>query len=362
MEEPIHIVEPTLETEAGHCHSFVESLCRARKAGDPDLWIWAGRRARLPRLEAAGATVLPYFRRRLRRAQEYLLLAKLLSGPGRIFLSTAGRNDLVLLNLAARGEIPPGKVFLFFHWLRPTPSKEAFFRKVASRHPHLAVLAPTGSVAEVFLRSGFRATRVVPYPVAPEPSQQALPPSPFRHLLYAGAARQDKGFSAVVDLVAHMAEQGLDIPVLVQASADHYERYDPATRSDLARLAAVRYPFLRLCRETLDSAGYAELFRGAICLQPYDREDFRDRVSGVTMDALSGGCPVVATSGTWMARVVDRFGAGRIVDGLDPRSLLAAVEEVRAGYDRLRDEAFRAGMALREENSARHLLAVLTED
>ena len=80
------------------------------------------------------------------------------------------------------------------------------------------------------------------------------------------------------------------------------------------------------------------------------------------MDALSGGCPVVATSGTWIARVVDRFGAGRIVDGLDPRSLLAAVEEVRSDYDRLRDNAFRAGLALREENSARHLLAVLTGD
>lgn len=360
MEKVIHIVEPTLEGESGHCHSFVESLCRAREAGGPVLWVWAGRRARLPRMEAAGATVRPHFHRRIRRFQEYFLLAKLLAGPGRIFISTAGRSDLVLLDLAARAEIPPGKVFLYFHWVRPTPSKEDRLRKVASRHPHLAILAPTGSVAEVLLRSGFRETRVVPYPVAP--ASDATAPSGFRHLLYAGAARQDKGFSAVVDLVVHMAELGLDVPVLVQASADHYEKYDTATRSDLARLAAVRSPDLCLLRESLDSAAYAGLFRGAICLQPYDRGDFRDRISGVTLDALSGGCPVVATSGTWIARVVDRFGAGRTVDGLDPQSLLAAVEEIRGDYDRLRDNAFRAGLALREENSARHLLAVLTGD
>ena len=358
MEQVIHIVEPTLETEAGHCHSFVQNFCHAREAGGPDLWVWAGRRARLPRLESAGVTVRPHFRRRLRRLQEYGLLANLLAGPGRIFFPTAGRTDLVLLDLAARGEIPPGKVFLYFHWVRPTPSKEDRLRKVASRHPHLAVLAPTGSVAEVFLRSGFRATRVVPYPVAP--ASDASSRSGFRHLLYAGAARQDKGFSAVVDLVGHMAERGLDTPFLVQASADHYERYDPATRSDLTRLAAVRYPALRLYRETLGSDAYAELFRGAICLQPYSRDDFRDRISGVTMDALSMGCPVVATSGTWMARVVDRFEAGHTVEGLDPRSLLAAVGEVRADYDRLRDNAFRAGLALREEHSARHLFAVVT--
>lgn len=358
----LHIVEPTLETEAGHCHSFVESLCRARGAGGPALWVWAGRRARLPRLASAEVTVRPHFHRRLRRFQEYFLLAKLLSGPGRIFIATAGRSDLVLLDLAARGEIPPGKVFLYFHWVRPTPSKEDRLRNVASRQPNLAVLAPTVSAAEVFRRSGFRATRVVPYPISSPPEPEASPTTGFRHLLYAGAARQDKGFPAVVDLVAHLAELGLDTPVLVQASADHYEKYDPATRSDLARLSAIRYPFLRLCRETLDSDAYAGLFRGAVCLQPYSRDDFRDRISGVTMDALSKGCPVVATSGTWMARVVDRFGAGGILDDLDPRSLMAAVEEIRSDYDRFRANAFRAGLALREENSARHLFAVLTEE
>ncbi len=357
----IHIVEPTLESEAGHCHSFVASLCGARSGDGPEICVWAGRGARLPHLAAAGVTVRPYFRRRVRRLQEYVLLSRLLRIPGRIFIATAGRTDLAILDLAARGEVPPGKVFLFFHWIRPAPGKEDRFRRAATRQPHLTVLAPTESVAEALRLCGFGATRVVPYPITPAAGAPVEEPVSFRHLLYAGAARQDKGFSAVVDLVARLAETGRDLPVVVQASADHFGKYDPGTKADILRLEGVRYPHLRIIRETLDGPPYADLFRGAICLQPYDRNDFADRISGVTLDALSAGCPVAATSGTWMARVVERFGAGRTLDDPAAPSLLSAVEGIRADFGRYRENAFRAGRTLQEENSARRLFSILAE-
>ncbi len=359
MEGRIHIVEPTLETEAGHCHSFVASLCGARGSGGPDLEVWAGRRARLPGLAAPGVTVRPYFRRRVRRLQEYILFAKLLRSPGRIFIATAGRTDLAVLGLAARGEIPPGKVFLYFHWVRPAPGKEVALRKAASRQPNVAVLAPTETVADALRRCGFAAVQVVPYPITPAAGIPGEEPAEFRRLLYAGAARQDKGFPALVDLVALLAAGGRDVPVAVQASPDHYDRYDPETKADVGRLESLGYPFLRIHRVTLDPAAYAALFRGAICLQPYKSGDFADRISGVTLDALSAGCPVVTTSGTWMARTIERFGAGIAVDDPSAAPLLAAAEAIRADYARYRDNAHRAGRALQEENSARRLLAVL---
>ncbi len=361
MESPIHIVEPTLESEAGHCGSFVASLCRARAGSGPDLCVWAGRRARLGGIAAPGVAVRPHFFRRARRVQEYLLLSKLLRSPGRVFIPTAGRADLVLLDLAARGEVPAGKVFLFFHWIRPGAGKEDSFRALAKRQPNLGVLAPTESVAEILRRCGFAAARVVPYPITPAVEAGASEPAAFRHILYAGAARQDKGFPAVVDLVARLAETGRDLPVVVQASADHYAKYDPRTKADVARLEGLRYPHLEVRRETLAPGEYAALFAGAVCLQPYARADFADRISGVTLDALSAGAPVVATSGTWIARVVERFGAGRAVDDLAPDPLLAAVEEVRADYGARATNAVRAGRALQEENSARHLFSILAE-
>lgn len=353
----IHIVEPTLVDEAGHCHSFVETLCRA--GADPGTFrVWGGRGAALPRLEALGVTLERRFHRRLRRIEEWALLRRLLRAPGRILVSTAGRTDMALLDWAARGRIPARKVFLYVHWVRPTARKLAFFRRMARRQPELVILGPTPSVVDVFADAGFAHRAVVPYPAAP---LAAEPPAaePFRHLLFAGAAREDKGFSRVVELVALLAERGADVPVLLQTSTDPNDRHDEPTRAALARLASIRYPHLEVRPQTLDAAAYAALFRGAICLQPYDAAAFADRVSGVTLDALSVGAPVVTVPGTWIARVVERFGAGEVAASAGAAHLLDAVLRVRAADARHRAAALRAGRTLREEHDGRHLLEVL---
>jgi len=60
----------------------------------------------------------------------------------------------------------------------------------------------------------------------------------------------------------------------------------------------------------LPLADYSALFRGRSGLQLYSRSDFADRISGVTLDALSHGSPIVTLPRDWMA-LVDEFGAGR---------------------------------------------------
>ena len=101
------------------------------------------------------------------------------------------------------------------------------------------------------------------------------------------------------------------------------------------------------------------MFDGAIVLQPYAREDFADRVSGVTLDAFSAGAPVIATAGTWMGRAVCRFAAGAAVADLSPPALLSAVDTIRADYSRYHRNALEAGRTLQEEHNARHLLEAL---
>ncbi len=353
----VHIVEPTLAGEAGHCHSFVETLCRA--APDPETFrVWAARGAALPRLEALGVPLERAFHRRVRRLEQLWLLRRLLRGPDRILVSTAGRTDMLLLDWAARGEIPASKAFLYVHWLRPTPGKRAFLRRIACRQPELVVLAPTETVVTELAQAGFAKHAVVPYPAAPL-AIRAAEASPFRHVLFAGAAREDKGFSHVVALVELLARRGADLPVVLQTSTDPNDRHTEAMRAALSRVAAIRHRPLEIWPETLDDRSYARLFDGAICLQPYDAHAFADRVSGVTLDALSAGAPVVTVPGTWIARVVERFGAGAVAASTSAEDLLAAVERVRAEHPRYQDAALRAGHALRHEHDARKLLDVL---
>jgi glycosyltransferase involved in cell wall biosynthesis len=355
----IEVIEPTLEGESGHCRDFLLSLCGASRGRRVSFRVYAGKGASLPVVEGTRCEVVPFFSRRLRRLQAFILYRRLLRGAGRIFVSTAGRTDMVLLDLAAKGEIPPGKVFLYFHWLRPSTRKLAWFRRFSVSHPGVTVLGPTEAVIGPFRECGFLDARVVPYPITPSDPGKGDSGGRFRHILFAGAARRDKGFSRVVDLVCDMAARGVAIPFAIQASPDHYEKHDAGIRDDLGRLREAAPSWLRTFPDTLGAEEYRKMFDGAIVLQPYAREEFADRISGVTLDAFSAGAPVVATAGTWMARTADRFGAGTAVPDLSPSPLLSAVETIRADYASYHRNALEAGRTLQEEHNARHLLEVI---
>jgi hypothetical protein len=356
----LHIVEPTLESEAGHCHSFVASFCGARGNTGCALRLYAGHRAKLPRLEEMGVRLVPFFHRSTRRLQAFLLYRRLLREAGRIFLSTATRTDLALLSLAAAGPIPQGKAFLYFHWFRPDARKRAFLARMARWQPNVVVLGPTESVVGIFRESGFEHAVTAPYPITPVASEEQREEEGFRYLLFAGAARIDKGFPEVVSLVARLAAEKKTIPVSIQASPDHYGRYAPRIREEIDRLGRIGYPHLMLRLETLGGREYPEQFRGAICLQLYDPVDFADRVSGVMLDAFSHGCPVVTRKGTWMARAVERFDAGKALDEATPERILAEAEAIIGDYGRFRRNALLAGAALQRELSANRLFEIVT--
>ena len=203
-------------------------------------------------------------------------------------------------------------------------------RKLALCQPNIVILGTTASVVDLFKRCGFTRVGLLPYPSPP--ASAGGDPAPFRQLLYAGAAREDKGFSLIVDLVELLAREGARTPIAVQISADHYGKYDAQTRSDIARLHAAGYAPLRLTPQTLTPHAYAALLRGSICLQPYDRDEFRDRVSGVTLDALAHACPVIATAGTWSAELIKSFGAGVTLDVHTAASLLEAARKIERDY------------------------------
>ena len=355
----LNIVEPTLATDAGHCGSFINALCTA-STGEVPFRLWVNHQAKVT-FNFTHVKIRRYFYRRLRRLQSYFLYRQLLSSSNKLFVSTAGRTDLLMLNLAARGTIPPGKVFLYFHWFNPSASKLRSLKKLAMRQPNLVILGPTPSVVNVFKEVGFVDARVVPYPITPRKSDGLINQQAFRYLLYAGAARQDKGFKQIVDLVEYLHLQKSQIPVTIQTSAEHFDKCDAETKADIERLKSVPYPYLTLKTEMLSPGKYETLFAGAIAIQLYSTHDFSDRISGITLDAFSGGCPVISTSATWIARMVERFDAGLVTNNMSPDAVLKSITAIIADYSRYNKNAITAGQALQQENSANTLYHVLTE-
>lgn len=353
----INVIEPTLSSEAGHCASFVRSFILSSSETVP-VRLWVNRHAELD-FHAAHIEIFRHFYRSLRRPQAYFLYRKLLAAPGRIFLSTATYTDLRLFDLAARGVVPPHKAYFYVHWFNPGVSKLRHLRRIAQRQPNLVIFGPTPTVVEVFRKAGFSEAKVIPYPISTR--QQPAEMQPFRHLLFAGAARCDKGFSQVVDLVELLHMQQATIPVTIQMSAGHFGKYDAETLAGMDRLRGIPYPHLRLLTETLSVEEYEALFPGAIALQLYSVNDFSDRISGVTLDAFSGGCPVLTTAGTWIARMAERFDAGRVAAQAAPQALLNDSRRIIADYGRYAANATEAGRVLQRENSAAALYGVLTE-
>ncbi len=359
MALPIHVVEPTLEDETGHCYSFVRAVCSS--GPEQRFEVWAGKQARpdlfadLPHLQ-----VRPHFHRRFRRPQAWLLYRRLLQDSHRVFLPTAGVTDIALLCHAASVRIRPGKVSCFVHWIRPSESRLKRLRAAAARQPDLGVLAPTQEIVAFLKEAGFTRARQVPYPLSPSarPSDQACD---FRHALFAGAARMDKGFDRVVDLVELLAGRGEQLPIHLQTSARHYGKSDPEIRAQLERLNRIPYPELHPHPETLDHAAYFELFRGAICLQPYVQSEFAHRVSAVTVDALGCGAPVLTTADTWMGNSVERLGAGIAVKDPTGARLLEGLHRLIDDYPRYSIAARLAARKIASEHSPRHLLDAVIE-
>jgi hypothetical protein len=358
MPETIHIIEPTLMSETGHCYSFLTSLCKASK--ELPLCLWVNRNADVA-FTGENVQVKRHFHSKIRRLQCFGLYKKLLEAPGKLFISTAGITDLILLNLASRGKIARGKVYLYFHWLNISDKKLAYLRKIARKQPNLMILAPTSTVINTFQEAGFENARLVPYPISEQIQHSKVEHNDFTGLLYAGAARQDKGISAVVDLVEYMCKLGLQISFRLQNSPDHRGKYDAVTKAEIQRLEKIPYPYLQLFPETLMPDEYASLFVGAICIQLYNASVFSDRISGVTLDALSAGSPIVTTAGTWTARMVQRFNAGVIIDSPEPEKTLSAIQEIIAEYTLYNKNAYKAGLILQQENSAKFLFNTLVE-
>ncbi|OPZ27360.1 MAG: hypothetical protein BWZ02_01662 [Lentisphaerae bacterium ADurb.BinA184] len=359
MTPPIHIVEPTLVDKTGHCYSQVLSLLEANREWRLPLEIWAGRSAGGLFGGYGDVVVHAHFRRALRRPQALLLYRRLLRRPGRIYLPTGTRRDLVLLDLAAPGRIPEATVFLLFHWLKLSVRKRRHLERLARRQPGLVTLAPSPAIVELLVSCGFREARAVPYPITPVAAAGGEAVA-FRHILFGGAAREDKGFGAVVCLVEALARAGASLPVLVQTSPPHTGVHTPAIAAELARLDAAGYPHLERRGRTLDEAAYFEQYRGAVVLQLYDaREYAADRISGVTLDALSCGAPVVATAGTWMGQVVERFGAGLTLGDLGPDAVRRACEAVIAEFATFSARARQAGATLQREHHGGNILRLL---
>jgi glycosyltransferase involved in cell wall biosynthesis len=147
-------------------------------------------------------------------------------------------------------------------------------------------------------------------------------------LVSLGSARDEKGIYEILDAIRILHRDGFGeaFHVVLQCSEP-----TPNVARAIAAFAAEHLPHCELLADTLGAdAYYRQLHQSDVVLLPYWRSIYAARTSGVFMEALAAGKPVIATRDTWMSGQLATHGAGVLCNDRDPADLARAVRQAAA--------------------------------
>lgn len=356
----LNLIEPTLFDQTGHSYGYVQSLIAANADIGFNLNIWLDQRG-ASLLKEQSCTTQPYFYRPLRQVQKLFLYWKLIRRAEIIFISTTELWDLKILRFYSKYFSSKAKIVLHFHQFKQAPAKLKYLQHIAASCKDIAILVPTQKLAEFFQKQGFAQCTVIPCPTFSPPRSINNTNSEFNKILYAGAARRDKGFATVINLLHHFRSQQNYLPFEVQISAPNSQRYDLETQAALQLLQNISNDNLTLHNKTLDQQQYLALFENAICLLLYDQKDYQDKFSGIALDAFYAGCPIITVKNTWMGDTAEKYGAGIALDDYSYASIQAAIEKIINNYAFYHCNAKQAALQLGELHDPKNTLRYISK-
>ncbi|GJQ25290.1 MAG: hypothetical protein HBSAPP02_03220 [Phycisphaerae bacterium] len=152
--------------------------------------------------------------------------------------------------------------------------------------------------------------RTLPIPINPRLTEQLNRHGAARPLriVYCGDARMEKGYHLLPDLVRDLHRNGHadDVVFRIQSNFAHARPQD-GTIEHLARTELQLYPARRVevIPTPLNSEQYHELVASAdILLVLYDADNYYARSSGVLVEALAAGIPVLTPAASWMGQQI----------------------------------------------------------
>jgi hypothetical protein len=182
-----------------------------------------------------------------------------------------------------------------------------------------------------------------------------LPERPL--VLFPGGMRPEKGFVETCAVAGRLkAELGRDARVMVRA----YEAPNVA-KAMLAARDTLLATDVEIVSEDLDDAAFARFMNDAdLLVLPYKVEAFRERTSGLLIDAMLLARPVVVLEGTWLADLAEEGGFG-IVAADNPDAILAAIRTALGRHAELSQAAARYRETYRSTESWGRLLQTIVE-
>ncbi len=367
--QKLHLIEPTLTSLSGHEYGYVASLINANKNFGFSMQVWLGKAvdnkevlSKLLHLNKCSVKIHKYFIRPIRQIQKIFLYYNFLKNQQPFYVCTSGLLDLIVCDFLIKifkfnnyGRV----AFFHFHQFNKKPSKIQTLKKISkTAKENFKILATTDNLIQIFLDCGFKQCKTIACPsFAPKNSIEKIKYD-FNKILYAGVARQDKGFSLVVDTIIAMQSKHSNLPFMLQISTPNSNRLDKQIALALSKLQPIAHlnHKIKLCRSALTALQYQELFLGAICLLVYDQKQYADKFSGVTLDAFYAGCPVITVGDTWMGDITLRFNAGIVLKQPTTITISDAILKIINQYSYYHENAKRAAQYLIAAHDPKHSL------
>jgi hypothetical protein len=188
-----------------------------------------------------------------------------------------------------------------------------------------------------------------------EVGQAVTRPMAICHL---GNARVEKGFH-------HVMQAMVNAQSLPFATRFHVQTSDPDAQS-LPIIGAVnwnKYQDNIPYRERLHRNEYFEILATSdVTLLPYDPTIYFGRTSGLALDSMLVGAPVIVPNHTWMADIVNHYKNGVIIDHLDQSAIHQAIITAWQRLPELRRAASVARLELAAiHNPAQFVTSVMGE-
>ena len=239
-----------------------------------------------------------------------------------------------------------------------------FLERNANSNSQLALTMPTEK-----LSNDYEAVFGVRLPVAPHPSTTfsdedaiALVRAPKHNLpanptvLFPGGMRPDKGFELSVNTARKLATN----PSL---TCRLRTLKTPTTPEEMEELLDL----LKGTNVETESAILSDddfrafLKSGDVIVIPYMQTAFSRRTSGLVIDAMLLGRPVVALKDTWLGDFVTEMGFGIAADD-NENSVIQAIEEILSNFDRFSSNAVLAKQSYLRKHSWDRLVETVVGD
>ena len=209
------------------------------------------------------------------------------------------------------------------------------FLKYCENNSKICITAPT-----VRLQRDFQEAFEVRLPVAPHPSTtfsdeeaRSMARMPVRRLstppqvLFPSGMRAEKGYELTVESALELSKDPT-----IECTVRGLSRSDTPTTIAQA-LEKLRASRPRVIEKELNAEEFQEFITsGDVVVCPYLPSAFARRTSGLIIDAIIGGSPIVAVEGTWLADFIRTTGAG-IAAKPTTESVVDAVHQILKDYD-----------------------------